>query len=227
MKKLALDINMMNDILASITDDSVGMELMRAIYAFAAGEEPEVSERAAKVWARVRPIVERELAGFERRSKTNTKNACKRYESQADCMQTVCESHANGSLPLPPTPPNTLPNTNSITDIYNPPHSSSVAPQGAERKQRTIFKKPTLNEAKAYASTEGLQMDVDSFYDYFESVGWRVSGGRASMKDWKAAMRGWARRERQFQQAKSPPRRQEPRSSQYRNADLEALEVKL
>lgn len=54
---------------------------------------------------------------------------------------------------------------------------------------------PTLEEVKAYGSTISLpfsQTDAESFYDHFVSNGWKV-GGKAPMKDWKAAVRNWAR----------------------------------
>lgn len=35
-------------------------------------------------------------------------------------------------------------------------------------------------------------MEAQKFYDYFSSNGWKV-GGKAVMKDWKAACRNWIR----------------------------------
>lgn len=58
------------------------------------------------------------------------------------------------------------------------------------------FSKPTLADVEAFISENGLQMDGAAFYDYYESNGWKV--GRGAMKDWKAAVRNWARREQSF-----------------------------
>lgn len=58
------------------------------------------------------------------------------------------------------------------------------------------FSKPTLADVEAYVSENGLQMDSAACYDYYESNGWKV--GRGAMKDWKAAVRNWARREHNF-----------------------------
>ena len=36
-------------------------------------------------------------------------------------------------------------------------------------------------------------MDAERFVDYYSSVGWKV--GKNPMKDWKAAVRAWSRRD--------------------------------
>ena len=46
----------------------------------------------------------------------------------------------------------------------------------------------------AYCKSLGLQIDGERFCDYYGSNGWRV--GRNPMKDWKAAARNWARKDR-------------------------------
>lgn len=65
--------------------------------------------------------------------------------------------------------------------------------------------KPTKEEAIAYASEIGLETP-DNFFDYYESNGWKI-GGKAPMKDWKAAMRRWHQNNFQpsRQQAKNQP----------------------
>ena len=44
----------------------------------------------------------------------------------------------------------------------------------------------------------GYSMDPAAFYDYYESVGWIKKNGQ-HIKDWKASVRTWERREKQFQ----------------------------
>lgn len=57
-----------------------------------------------------------------------------------------------------------------------------------------MFTTPTLDECRAYAAKMRLAIDVAHFHDHYTSNGWKISG-RAPMKDWRAAMRNWARRE--------------------------------
>lgn len=61
-------------------------------------------------------------------------------------------------------------------------------------RARVSFTPPTLAECTAYAAEKRLSIDVPHFHDHFASNGWKVSG-RAPMRDWRAAMRNWARRD--------------------------------
>lgn len=62
-----------------------------------------------------------------------------------------------------------------------------------EKKTASGFKQPTLQEVKAYCSERGNDINAEAFIDYYEANGWRV--GRNSMKDWRAAVRTWEKRE--------------------------------
>jgi len=59
-------------------------------------------------------------------------------------------------------------------------------------KTRSFFTPPTIQEISDYSSLNNLAIKAEQFYDHFESNGWLV-GGKAKMKDWKAAVRNWAR----------------------------------
>jgi len=54
------------------------------------------------------------------------------------------------------------------------------------------FQKPTYVQVYNYMRDRGFNSEVEaqSFIDHFTSNGWKV-GGRAAMKDWKAAVRNW------------------------------------
>lgn len=55
------------------------------------------------------------------------------------------------------------------------------------------FKKPTLEELKAYIAENGYTFSAEAFMDYYESNGWKV--GRNPMKSWQATCRTWQRHE--------------------------------
>ena len=58
-------------------------------------------------------------------------------------------------------------------------------------KKRISFVPPSLEEVKAYALEIGApEKEAVSFFDYFTSVDWVMSGGR-KIKDWKSAFRHW------------------------------------
>tara|TARA_Y100000401_G_scaffold106776_1_gene100555 strand:+ start:19 stop:621 length:603 start_codon:yes stop_codon:yes gene_type:complete len=56
------------------------------------------------------------------------------------------------------------------------------------------FKKPTLIEIDLYCADRKNNVDHIAFYDFYESKNWMV--GKNKMKDWKAAIRTWERREK-------------------------------
>ena len=85
-----------------------------------------------------------------------------------------------------------------------------------ESKERSPH--PSLEEVEEYVREAELTMDPRAFFDHFTSNGWKV-GGKAPMKDWRAAARNWARRERPSTKNHTP--------SAYMNADLEKLEINL
>ena len=69
-------------------------------------------------------------------------------------------------------------------------------PQRAPKRQTTCrFVKPSIEEIRAYCTERGNSIDPDNFFDYYESKGWMI--GKNHMKDWKAAVRTWERRDRE------------------------------
>ena len=56
---------------------------------------------------------------------------------------------------------------------------------------------PTYEEVKEYVLQMGYQMDPAIFFDYYESIGWMRKNGQR-IRDWKASVRTWERREKQF-----------------------------
>ena len=53
------------------------------------------------------------------------------------------------------------------------------------------FVKPSVKDIKAYCTEASINIDAQRFFDFYESKGWKV--GSSPMKDWKAAVRYWAR----------------------------------
>lgn len=66
-----------------------------------------------------------------------------------------------------------------------------------EKKPRPRFVPPTVEEIRDYIIAEGLQVDANAFFDYYASNGW-VVGKNNKMKDWRAAVRNWQRRNKEF-----------------------------
>ena len=61
----------------------------------------------------------------------------------------------------------------------------------SNKKER--FKKPTLDDVKNYCILRQNNIDAEAFIDFYESKNWQI--GKNKMKDWKACVRTWERRE--------------------------------
>jgi DNA-binding transcriptional ArsR family regulator len=59
--------------------------------------------------------------------------------------------------------------------------------------RKALFKKPTLDDVKSYCIQRNNNIDAEAFLDFYESKDWKI--GKNKMKDWKAAVRTWERRE--------------------------------
>lgn len=85
------------------------------------------------------------------------------------------------------------------------------------------FTPPTRDEVAAYIAEKGYNVDPDHWMAHYESNGWKV--GSNPMKDWRAAVRTWARndmnRPRQDQPRKVTAQQYEQR--QYSKAEDDAI----
>lgn len=55
------------------------------------------------------------------------------------------------------------------------------------------FSPPTLGEVENYIREKGYRLDPERFIDFYQSKDWYV--GKNKMRDWRAAVRGWAKNE--------------------------------
>ena len=62
-----------------------------------------------------------------------------------------------------------------------------------DSNKKAFFKKPKLDEVKDYCILRKNNIDAEAFIDFYESKDWKI--GKNKMKDWKAAVRTWERRE--------------------------------
>ena len=74
-------------------------------------------------------------------------------------------------------------------------------------KETGRFKKPSIEEIRSYCLEKGSRVDPEQFFNFYESNGWMV--GKNHMKDWKAAVRTWEKREKEVPQRKRENTHQE------------------
>lgn len=64
-------------------------------------------------------------------------------------------------------------------------------------RQTRQFVPPSIQEVREYCVGRGNGIDAEQFVDFYASKGWRI--GNSPMKDWKAAVRTWEKRDRSQQ----------------------------
>ena len=71
------------------------------------------------------------------------------------------------------------------------------------KKSSSHFQKPSLDEIRQYCISRGNNVDPEQFFNFYESKGWII--GKSPMKDWRAAVRTWEKREKEISQRKRSP----------------------
>ena len=86
------------------------------------------------------------------------------------------------------------------TNVTNSHESTSIDIDTDKEKETESIKapqkrfcKPTIEEVQAYCDERNNGVDAQRWFDYYESNGWKV--GRNPMRDWKASLRTWERKE--------------------------------
>lgn len=61
-------------------------------------------------------------------------------------------------------------------------------------KEKEGFKKPTVEDVRAYCAERSNSVDAERFVDFYSAKDWCI--GKNKMKDWKAAVRTWEKQDR-------------------------------
>ena len=168
------------------------------------GIQPDFRGSLRIAWASIRHKLDRDDDNYARKSQV------RRYAVY------IRESKKDGVLPLPyeqwlaSLPETSQPETSNDTNRYPTTTTTATATAtstttatstdccympaaGKPPRQPQRLIPPTVEEVRAYAAQRGDLLDPEAFMDYYTANGWKV--GRNPMKDWKAAVRTWARKE--------------------------------
>lgn len=154
-----------------------------------------------------RAIVEYGLNGVEIECAGSAMVALKMAKPQIDKNNLRYENGKKGGRPV-----GSKPNDNQSITIFNqtitkPEPNVNVNVNDIKKKDTKVSKEkahfvpPTLENVIGYCQEKGLILDAQRFIDFYESKGWMI--GKNKMKDWKAAVRNWARQENSADKGKS------------------------
>jgi hypothetical protein len=85
--------------------------------------------------------------------------------------------------------------------VRPPNRTKKQSNKETKKQERGGFTPPTLEEVRAYASENMMIVNPDKFFDHYSANGWKI-GGKGQMKDWKAALRNWDRKDQEMKQTK-------------------------
>lgn len=174
--------------MSKLTDEQLG-KFLRIYYQMQLTGDTDVDSEDPMVDMMLEVV--REQVTFDVRS----------YERKCEANK---ENGEKGGRPAKPVEPNktqqnpTKPNSrdsDSDTEI-----DSEIEPEigidserlrSGESKKR--FRPPTVEEVEAYCFERNNKVDAERFVDYYTANGWKV--GKNPMKDWKAAVRNWERKD--------------------------------
>lgn len=169
--------------LEKLSDQEVG-RLVRALLEYGeTGETEELAGRESIAFDFIADDINRAKAAYEERCAKNQRNIEKRYTRQDDTnvydgIRTntgVYETYQTKDKAKDKTKDNSLP------------------PNGVSDTRAKRFSPPTLDDVSAYIRERGSNVDAQRFLDFYTAKGWMV--GKNRMKDWKAAVRTWEKRD--------------------------------
>lgn len=108
---------------------------------------------------------------------------------------------------------------NSKTPNENENENDNEILKEKEKKKNRSFEKPSIQDIADYCKERNNSVDAQTFFDFYESKGWMI--GKEKMRDWKAAVRTWERRDR-ASPTKSNPFNSIPHNT-YTDEELERL----
>ena len=193
MKASFVMYNDWSSLVEMLSDDQAG-ELLKAIYNYHCGEKEKPTDKMV-------------LGIYEM--------MCKRFDADAEKYEKICirnqKNGMNGGRPkgsknkptgLSEEPTETQKNPLGKSGLFwvsdndndNDNDNDINIGQKPTHTPKIKFKKPTVEEIRAYCLERHNQVDAQRFFDFYESKGWKV--GKNSMKDWKASVRTWEKDEK-------------------------------
>lgn len=123
--------------------------------------------------------------------------------------QDVKNCHPKGRKIVTPRDDEMTPNNKDITDISDTTYPQYPKNDKREKTSKT-FVPPTIEDVISYAESIGHpDLNAGRFVDFYTTTGWRLKGGQP-IKDWKACVRTWIRRDEEREKERSEGRAKTP-----------------
>lgn len=220
MKKKSIIIHEDTSALFEGLDDAEAGQMVKAMIAYQNGRETSLSGTLAAVFQMLKIGLDKDNEAYRERCEKNRDNARKRWDAnEYDRIQN--DANAYESMP------------NDAHKEEDKEEDLQVPTVPSKESARARFNPPSVDEVRAYCLERGNGVDAEQFVDFYSAKGWKV--GNQGMKDWKAAVRTWEKRDsrgapaqqRTVTQQKDPPRNYVRRFENERPNNYEEMEREL
>lgn len=167
-------------LLDAVPDDVAGRAIKAALRYFESGEVSQLAPLEAAVFASLRADIDEATATYLRDIANGRKGG--RPRSTGKEKPPVRE----GDQPLPAV-------TEGEGEGEREREGEGKDMWADKPPARHIFSPPCVDDVRRFCEEQRFNLDADKFVDFYASKGWMV--GKNKMRDWKAAVRNWSRRE--------------------------------
>lgn len=118
----------------------------------------------------------------------------KRYENGKKGGRPITKQEpSNNQYVTKKKPNNNQDVTNPQPNVYVNVNDNDIKKKdtNVSKEKASSFKPPTVTEVENYCREKEYRIDCERFVDFYRSKDWMV--GKNKMKDWRAAVRNWAR----------------------------------
>ena len=189
--------------------DAVVGRLIRALLTYLnTGEEIPLKGVAFHLWPSLRDQFLRDREVYERRCEQNRRNAQRGRE--------LLTAEGDGQAEDDPEEDTQATDSNRCILPAKSAKEKEKEKEKENEKEKEInrgesiaaapprprFSKPSVEDIRGYCLEKDFAVEPEAIWDYYEAKGWKV--GTAPMKDWKAAVRNWMRKEVSHGRIKKP-----------------------
>lgn len=172
----------------AVPDDVAGRAVKAALNYFATGEVTQLGQLETVVFASIKADIDDAHTDYLRDVENGKKGG--RPKLPQEEKPPVKE----GNPPLP---------TVTERDGERDGEGDGKGVKADKPPTRRRFSPPTIDEVKKYCQEQEFAVDAERFVDHYESNGWMV--GKNKMKDWRAAVRNWSRKDQPNGKTESEP----------------------
>lgn len=157
------------------------------------GEIPNFSGALSVAWDYIQPTLDEDNARYEATREKRAKAGALGGSAKAKAAKQSEANVANAS--------NAKQEEANVANLANSIQSNSIQFNSVQLREseagkpptRPRFSPPSVQDVADYCREKSYAVDAARFVDYYSSIGWKV--GKNPMKDWRAAVRTWARKD--------------------------------